>query len=62
MVNAFEQAVIIIKDDVSTKNKADDEIRKFINDSNDIEIAYELTLSKADKIGEQYTVVKKIKG
>ena len=62
MVNAFEQAVIIIKDDVSTKNKADDEIRKFIKDSDDIEIAYELTLSEADKIGEQYTVVKRIKG
>lgn len=61
MVTAFEQSVIIIKDDVSTKNKADDEIRKFINDSNAIEIAYELTLSDADKIGEQYTVVKKLK-
>lgn len=62
MVNAFEQAIIIIKDDTSTKNKANDEIRKFINDSSDIEIAYELTLSKSENIGDQYTIIKKIKG
>lgn len=62
MVNAFEQAIIIIKDDTSTKNKANDEIRKFINDSSDVEIAYELTLSKSENIGDQYTIIKKIKG
>lgn len=62
MVEAFEQSIIIIKDDTSTKNKANDEIRKFINESSDIETAYELTLSKSENINDQYTVIKKIKG
>lgn len=62
MVNAFEQSVLIIKDDSSTKDKSGDEIRKLIADSDEIEIAYELSLSQADNIGDQYTVVKKIKG
>lgn len=62
MVEAFEQSIIIIKDDTSTKNKANDEIRKFINESSDIEAAYELALSKSENISDQYTVIKKIKG
>lgn len=62
IVKAFEQSIIIIKDDTSTKNKANDEIRKFINESSDIETAYELTLSKSENINDQYTVIKKIKG
>lgn len=62
MVEAFEQSIIIIKDDTSTKNKANDEIRKFINESSYIEAAYELTLSKSENISDQYTVIKKIKG
>lgn len=62
MVEAFDQSIIIIKDDTSTKNKANDEIRKFINESSYIEVAYELALSKSDNISDQYTVIKKIKG
>lgn len=62
MVEAFEQSIIIIKDDTSTKNKANDEIRKFINESSSIEAAYELSLSKSENINDQYTVIKKIKG
>lgn len=62
MINAFEQSIIVIKDDTSTKNKENDEIRKLIKDSNDIEVAYELCLSKADNINDQYTEIKKIKG
>ena len=62
MVKAFEQSIIIIKDDTSTNNKANDEIRKFINESSSIETAYELSLSKAENISDQYTVIKKIKG
>lgn len=62
MVEAFEQSIIIIKDDTSTKNKANDEIRKFINESSDVETAYELILSKSENISDQYTVIKKIKG
>lgn len=62
MINAFEQSIIIIKDDTSTKNKSNDEIRKLINESSDIAKAYELSLSKAENINDQFTVVKKIKG
>lgn len=62
MVEAFEQSIIIIKDDTSTKNKANDEIRKFINESSSIEAVYELSLSKSENINDQYTVIKKIKG
>lgn len=62
MINAFEQSIIIIKDDTSTKNKSNDEIRKLINDSSDIEKAYELSLSKAENINDQFTIIKQIKG
>lgn len=62
ILEAFEQSVIIIKDDTSSKNKTNDEIRKLIFDSADVGIAYELSLSKADNIQDQYTVVTRIKG
>lgn len=62
MINAFEQSIIIIKDDTSTKNKSNDEIRKLINESSDIEKAYELSLSKTENINDQFTVIKQIKG
>ena len=62
MINAFEQSIIIIKDDISSKNKSNDEIRKFITESGDVGVAYELSLSKADSITDQYTVITKIKG
>ncbi len=62
MIKAFDQSIIIIKDDASTKNKANDEIRKFINESSSIEAAYELSLSKSENISDQYTVIKRIKG
>ena len=62
MITAFEQSVIIIKDDTSSKNKTNDEIRKFISESNDVGIAYELSLSKSEAVLDQYTVVTKIKG
>lgn len=62
MVNAFEQSIIIIKDDISTKNKANDEIRKMIYESSYVECAYELSLSEAENINDQYTEIKKIKG
>lgn len=62
ILEAFEQSVIIIKDDTSSKNKTNDEIRKLIFDSSDVGIAYELSLSKADNIQDQYTVVTRIKG
>ena len=62
MINAFEQSVIIIKDDSSSENKSNDEIRKLINDEKNIGIAYELSLCKAETSADQYTVLKRIKG
>lgn len=62
MINAFEQSVIIIKDDSSSENKSNDEIRKLINDEKNIGIAYELSLCKAETSSDQYTVLKRIKG
>lgn len=62
MIDAFEQSIIIIKDDTSSKNKTNDEIRDLIAKSNDVRIAYELSLSKTDSVSDQYTVVTKIKG
>ena len=62
MINAFEQSVIIIKDDSSSENKSNDEIRKLINDDKNVGIAYELSLCKAETSSDQYTVLKRIKG
>lgn len=62
MIDAFEQSIIIIKDDTSSKNKTNDEIRELIAKSKDVGIACELSLSKTDSVSDQYTVVTKIKG
>lgn len=62
MIDAFEQSIIIIKDDTSSKNKTNDEIRDLIAKSKDVGIAYELSLSKTDSVSDQYTVFTKIKG
>ena len=62
MIKAFEQSVIVIKDDTSSKNKTNDELRKLIAESSYIGTAYELSLCEAETVGDQYTVVTKIKG
>ncbi len=62
MIKAFEQSIIIIKDDTSSKNKTNDELRKLIAESNKVELAYELSMSDAQNTSDQFTVVKKIKG
>ena len=62
MIDAFEQSIIIIKDDTSSKNKTNDEIRKLIQESSSVGIAYELSLSKADNVLDQFTTLKRIKG
>lgn len=62
MIKAFEQSVIVIKDDTSSKNKTNDELRKLIAESADVGLAYELSLCEAETVSDQYTVVKKIKG
>lgn len=62
MINAFDQSIIIIKDDTVTKNKTNDEIRKLIYESDSVGIAYELSMSEARVKNDQHTVVKRIKG
>lgn len=62
MVNAFEQLIIILKDDNVSKSETDyDEIRELIKCDKDIEAAYELKLSEADAKEDLYTVIEKIK-
>ena len=62
MISAFDQSIIIIKDDTVTKNKTNDEIRNLINESKSVGIAYELSMSEAQTKNDQHTVVKRIKG
>lgn len=62
MINAFEQSIIIIKDDSSTQNKTNDEIRNLIKTSSEVGIAYELSLSESESKKNQFTEIKKIKG
>lgn len=62
MITAFGQSIIIIKDDTSSKNKTNDELRNLIADSKDVGIAYELSMSEAANTNDQFTVVTKIKG
>lgn len=61
IINAFEQSIIILKDDSNELTKNNDEIRQMINSSKDIEIAYELKTQEAPSINEQYTIVQRIK-
>ena len=62
MITAFGQSIIIIKDDTSSKNKTNDELRELIADSKAVGIAYELSMSEASNTNDQFTVVTKIKG
>lgn len=61
MINAFEQSVIIVKDDSSSNNKDNDEIRQLLMDNPYVGYVYELSMSEASSKDEQYTVVKRIK-
>lgn len=61
IINAFEQSIIILKDDAESTSVDDDAIRELIKSSPDVGTAYELKISKADNITEQYTTVEKIK-
>lgn len=61
IINAFEQSIIILKDDAESTSEDDDAIRELIKSSPDVGTAYELKISKADNITEQYTTVEKIK-
>lgn len=62
MINAFEQSIIIIKDDSFSKNKTNDEIRNLIQKSSSVGIAYELSMSDAHTKNDQHTVITRIKG
>lgn len=62
MIDAFEQSIIVIKDDSFSKSKTNDEIRNLIQKSNYVGKAYELSMSEAQTKNEQYTVIKQIKG
>ena len=61
IINAFEQSIIILKDDAESASVDDDAIRELIKSTPEIGTAYELKISKADNITEQYTIVEKIK-
>lgn len=62
MIDAFEQSIIIVKDDASSLNKDSDEIRNLILNNKSVGAVYELSMSEATTKDEQYTIVKKIKG
>lgn len=62
MIDAFEQSIIVIKDDSFSKSKTNDEIRNLIQKSNYVGKAYELSMSEAQTKNEQYTLIKQIKG
>lgn len=63
LVNAFEQSIIILKDDKNSQQEfGSDPVRELINSSEFIEYAYELSMTKADIISNQYSVVDCIKG
>lgn len=62
MIDAFEQSIIVIKDDSISKNKTNDEIRNLIQNSSYVGIAYELSMSDAQTKNNQHTVIKRIKG
>lgn len=49
MINAFEQAIIILKDDARSDNKSDDEVRKLILSEKSITKAYELDVERNEK-------------
>lgn len=62
MINAFEQSIIIVKDDSSSTNKNNDEIRQLLTDNPYVGYVYELSMSKATSKDEQFTVITKVKG
>jgi len=63
LVNAFEQSIIILKDDLSSNATGQrDPVREYIQQSEQIEKAYLLRLSKSESSLEQYTVISEIKG
>ena len=61
IIKAFDQAIIILKDDANTFSDGEDEIRRLIKENADVEVAYELKIQKASTINEQYTIIRKIK-
>lgn len=62
MVNAFEQSILILKDDATKETLPNDEVRKLIQKDKNISVAYELIVEPNEDLDMQYTKIKKIKG
>lgn len=62
MVKAFEQSILILKDDSTKDNVALDEVRKLIQKDKSIGCAYELEIEPNEDVDMQYTKITKIKG
>lgn len=62
MVEAFDQSILILKDDATKENIATDEVRKLIQKDKYIGCAYELVIEPNKDVDMQYTKIIKIKG
>lgn len=62
MVNAFEQSILILKDDSTKETMATDEVRRLIHKDSEIGAAYELSIVTNKDVDLQYTKITKIKG
>ncbi len=63
LINAFEQSIIILKDDAaSEKDAPEDPVRKLINSNTSIQSAFEFKLSKESHTSDQFTQLYTLKG
>ena len=62
MLNAFEQSILILKDDATRETVQNDEVRKLIQKDKNIGVAYELIVVPNEDLDMQYTKIKRIKG
>lgn len=62
MLNAFEQSILILKDDATRETVQNDEVRKLIQKDKNIGVAYELIVEPNEDLDMQYTKIKRIKG
>lgn len=62
MLTAFDQSIIILKDDARSNDKTNDEVRKLIQSEKTITMAYELEVERNEKNTDlQYTKILTIK-
>jgi len=63
LINAFDQSILILKDDVSsTSDRTIDPVRQYIHNEKYIENAYLLELMSSGSVSSQYTKISNIKG